>query len=141
MHVLYGRHCHAGTQIDNRASGVRPVSERPLIRTLAKQVQLQLRHPSRSGLVAYTQTHRSGVARPEVIARLVLALRDGRLELAIDKSVEVLGNGLIIVGANDDVGAAGPDLQARIQRRPRVRTGTEVHASSKLAGWNFNSEL
>jgi len=35
MHVLDGRHCQAGTQIDDRASGVRPVSERSLIRTLA----------------------------------------------------------------------------------------------------------
>ncbi|MDQ2972120.1 MAG: hypothetical protein M3R20_03935 [Pseudomonadota bacterium] len=104
----------AGAEIGDRACGIRPVSERALIGTLVQQIELQLRHPVRVRLITQPRSHRGLIAGTVFGARRVQTLGHCRLELAVDVGIEVLFDGMKIIRADDQIGAAGASLQTGV---------------------------
>ena len=58
--------------------------------------------------VTDAEAHRREVAGTVILAGLVEVVRNRGLELTVDEGVEVLADGLIVVGTENDVGGAGP---------------------------------
>src|SRR5471032_2683679 len=116
LRILQHADGQAGTQVGDRAGRVRRIGERALVVVFAAQVQLQLRRDVRPRLVAQADADGGLVAGPVVLAGLVELVLDGGLELAVDEGVEVLADRLVIIGAGDQVGAAGAQLQAGVEQ-------------------------
>ena len=68
-----------------------------------------------SGLVAQAKAHGGQIAGPVVLPGLVEFFHHRRLELAVDKGVEILAHRLVVVRTDDKVGAAGAGLQAGVE--------------------------
>ena len=68
-------------------------------------------------------------------------VRDGALESSVGEHIEIFADRLIVVGAHDDIRAAGAGLQTGIEWRANIRTRIEVDGSAIMTGWKFDAEL
>ena len=103
--------------------------------------QLQLRHPGGMGVVAQTEAQRFRIPWPIIISRLIHALFDRGLELTVDDDIEILADRPVVIRPQNQVGAAGAGLQARIQGRPRIRPAVEIDGRAIAAGGQLHAQL
>jgi len=141
MQTPHHMHRYTRAQIGHGARGIRCVRQGPLVCALAQEVDLQLRHPLWMRLVSQPDGYRRGIAGPEIVARLVLLFLDRTLELSVREGIEVLADGTVVVGAQDDVGAARARLQAGVQGSSHVGAGAEVHRGTVVTRGEFHTEL
>lgn len=123
---LYGG---ARAQIGDGAGGVGGIGQGTLVGALVGEVDLHLRHQFGVGLIAQAEADIGLVAGAEVGVGLVELVGDGELVLAIDEGVKILADGMVVVGAQDQVGTAGAGLQAGIEglAASSIGAGGEEH--------------